>query len=346
MVEVPESMKNRIRDTMASSIYAIYDYSVSPITFDFLQFLECAEMVRRKAGFKQLFFLLVLDDNGKFRTRTNKDESLSFEQKMWRVRQIHIPSCWLLKSCAQVSFFADRAEFARTIMGIPQSRIYHPKYSIENPQVPIAPAHMFDVWKGTQESPLVFSATDAALENVNSWLQTYSIDPTRMVSLTVRKSTLEADRNGDQEAWSRFADMLKAEGYQPVFVPDTDQVFKERSDEFQPNHTVFWPGATNLELRTALYERAHICMSDNGAAAWIHQWMPNSNPITFQPPNKVPVALRDHDRQEKSHGIKRGEQYPFFTPTQWFCWENDDYDVILGEFRKMEAAVAAKRSEA
>ena len=71
---------------------------------------------------------------------------------MWRVRQILIPACWLVESCAQVSFFTERAEFARYLKTIARQLIYHPKYLIDRLQVPVNPVHVLGVHRGTCES--------------------------------------------------------------------------------------------------------------------------------------------------------------------------------------------------
>jgi len=341
-MDVTPARKQRIQSVAARSVYAVYDYAVSPITFDFLQFVECAEMFRRKLGRDRLNFLLTLGADGDFRNRTKKDQSLSFEEKMWRVRQIHIPACWLVESCASVAFYRERAEFERSILGLHQSLFFHPRYDPDDPLVLFSPGNVLDVFHQSGESPLVFRATPASLDLVDRWIQANGLADRRLVALTLRQSRLEPDRNARLDDWMRFARTIEGEGYQPVLIPDTDQVFDRRPDDGPDPFPVFWPGPVNLELRAAFYQRCHICLSDNGAAAWIHQWMPDSNSVTFQPPSKVPLAAREGDLQRQSQGISPGEQYPFFTATQWFAWGEDTYDEILAEFRKLEAAIAAR----
>lgn len=124
-----------------------------------------------------------------------------------------------------------------------------------------------------------------------------------------------------------------------MILPDTDQVFDSPSNETLGSFPVFALGAVNLELRAALYRHAKMCLSDNGAAAFIHHWMAGSGSVVFHAPSKDPAAVTDEDKATFIRGIKRGEQYPFNEPTQWIAWGEDTYDVILAEFRKLEAAM-------
>lgn len=345
----PVPIQNSQPNILAQSqetLYAIYDYAVAPVTFDFLEFVKTAEMWRAHKGFKRINFLLTLNFDTSFRQRTEKDAAMSHAEKMWRIRQIHIPACWLLESCGSVSFFSERFEFYRHLAGLKKDNIFEPGYHPDKPLVLFNPGNVQYVFKAVKRTPLVFQATEAALANVDRWRATRGLAGDGigrgLVAITLRGSALESERNANWDDWRRFMALIESEGYKPILVPDTDQVFDTPDDKPLADVPIFWPGPVNLELRAALYARCHICMSDNGAAAFIHQFMPNSNSVVFQSPTKIPRSVQNPEVHAQVQGIKRGEQYPFFTDTQWFAWSEDTFDEIVSNFRILEAKIAAK----
>ena len=304
-----------------------------------------AEMTRVASNFKAVHFVFTLGEGRGFRMMTPKDHSVPNDERHWRIRQILIPSCWLLRSCSGVNLFEDRAEFELFFNSLSPNQIFPNGYTLEQPSAWVTPRLVKIGFENTSVSPLVFSATQAGLKYVDRWLARNKLDVSNLVCLTLRNAQIETFRNANMESWLEFARVISWEGYQPVIVPDTEEVLEATLEDYQSEFPVFWPGPVNLELRAALYQRAKICMSDNGAAAFIHQFMPESNSVVFQPPSKIPEGLKTVERQEGVLGIKRGEQFPFFTSNQWYCWEDDSFDVILGEFRKLEGAIKAKQAD-
>ncbi|MEQ9331489.1 hypothetical protein [Thalassobaculum sp.] len=325
------------------TLYAVYDLAVSPITFDVLQFLQCAEIYRRHIGFSRLSIVFVLGPDRQFRRATPKDEAVDIPDKYWRLRHIHMEAAWLLKSCTGVNVFVDRAEAQRLLQNVPDSHIFPPQYKLASPKWIFMVVNVLSLFRRSKISPIVFEATEAALRSVDRWIEHNGLTKP-IVSLTLRHSVYEADRNADVGAWNTFARTLRERGFDPVFVPDTDQAAIANTEDYQTEFPHYWPGPVNLELRAALYRRSHICMSDNGAAAFIHHWMPNCHSIIFQPPSKIPgVFRRTQEGQagiERVLGIKVGEQLPYCSPTQRIAWVDDTYENLLAEFDRLEALIA------
>lgn len=338
------------------TLYAVYDLAISPITFDVLQFLQLAEIHRRHVGFGRLSVVFVLGPERRFRERTPKDLAVAYSDKFWRLRHIHMQACWLLPSCSGVQVFLDRAEAARLLGRVPPQHVFPPKYRLDEPKWSFLVANVVSYHKQSGRTPLVFRPTDAACQAVDRWIEANRL--TRpIVALTLRNSIYEEDRNARFEEWLRFARRIDRDGYQPVFVPDTDQALVATPRDYQTEYPHFWQGPIDLELRVGLYDRSHICMSDNGAAAFIHHWMKDSHSVVFQPPSKVPQVFRKtgegQSGMERVFGFKAGEQFPYCTPTQRLAWVEDIYDNILAEFRRLEDLIdqrierqAMARSEA
>jgi len=321
------------------TLYAVYDFYMSPITFDVLQFVQLAEMYRVAGGFDGVSFIFVMGPNRQFRMMTPKDQALPAAEKYWRLRNIHLQAAWLLQACTGVQFVADRREAQRTLNQVPRNQLFPPDYALTDPKWSFMVANVIREYRRLGVSPLAFSASDSALHHVDRWIEHQGITKP-IVALTLRCAEVESDRNARREDWMAFARTIREEGYDPVFVPDTDQAMIATTADYDTEFPHYWPGPVNLELRTALYRRAHIAMSDNGAAAFIHHWMPDSNSIVFQPPSKVPGVFRaTREGQagiERVLGIKVGEQFPFCLPTQRLVWDEDVYDNILLAFRNLE----------
>lgn len=325
------------------TVYAVYDLAVSPITFDILQFLQCAEMYRRYIKFSRLNIVFVLGPQRQYRRATPKDELVSIPDKYWRLRHIHMEAAWLLKSCTGVNVFVDRAEAQRLLAGLADIQIFPPKYKLTEPTWMFMVVNVLQMFERTKMSPIVFEASESAVGSVDRWIEHNGLTKP-IVALTLRHSSYESDRNASVADWVAFARDLRDRGYDPVFVPDIDQAFIANTDDYRTEFPHYWPGPVNMELRAALYRRAHICMSDNGAAAFIHHWMPNCHSVIFQPPSKIPGVFRKtREGQagiERVLGIKVGQQLPYCSPTQRLAWVDDTYDNLVAEFDGLLTLIA------
>lgn len=325
------------------TLYAVYDLGFSPITFDVLQFLQLADIERRRRRFKRVSFVFVLATKRRFREQTPKDMAVQVQDKHWRLRHIHMEACWLVPACSGVQVFFDRGEAQRLLVNVGEGQIFPAKYKLTEPKVSFLVAHVVGAYRSTGLSGLVFQATQSGLDAVDRWIEAERITKP-IVAMTLRNSSYESTRNASLDDWLRFAHQIAADGYQPVFVPDIDEAFTATRKDYQTDFPTYWPAPVNMELRAALYRRAHICMSDNGAAAFIHHWMPHCPSIVFQPPSKIPnVFHKTKEGQagiERVFGIKIGEQLPYCEPYQRLAWCDDTFENILNEFRRLEGLMA------
>ncbi|MFH1027058.1 MAG: tetratricopeptide repeat protein, partial [Pseudomonadota bacterium] len=109
-----------------------------------------------------------------------------------------------------------------------------------------------------------FRAAPAAHHYLQNWLDSERPGTDKpMVCLTLRENRWSTDRNSDLEMWAEVVALLHQDGYWPVVVPDTEMAFVERGPEW--NAAGFCaPAALDLELRMALYERAHLNFFSGG----------------------------------------------------------------------------------
>ena len=82
-------------------LYCFYDLSVSPPCYDFFEFMQTAELHRKRYSLDGIYFIFVPGPKAGFR-----DDSLprTIPQRYKLMRNVVIPACWLLPSCNGVSW--------------------------------------------------------------------------------------------------------------------------------------------------------------------------------------------------------------------------------------------------
>ena len=112
---------------MNTTLYCFYDLSVSPASYDFLAFLQLAELHRIRHGFDQTFFIFVPGPKDGFR-----DDNLSktTAQRYMMMRNVVVPSCRLLSSHIGTVWLSNRNEaedFFKKANGNIFPRLYSPE---------------------------------------------------------------------------------------------------------------------------------------------------------------------------------------------------------------------------
>lgn len=208
-----------------------YDLGYYPITFDFVYWLLRIEEARQKQGEDTLHIVFQPGDHEGFRGKTMRDFQFTSERKTWRLYNLLVPLAYRLQSVSAVTVSPERLN------------VYTPH---------------FNPFKDAHRSPLTpFRASDTARDIVNS------LYPDPYVTITVRDSDIQQERNTDQLQWSMAANWLHHQGKKVVVVPDTEAMLKN-------NHQRVWdtecqPAAMNPDIRLALYELADFnCFTSGG----------------------------------------------------------------------------------
>lgn len=191
-----------------------YDLSQSPPTHDFVNFLVRIEHARVKSGAKYLQIGFVLGE----RFKSPRDFAYTKARREWRVRNLLMPLSRLLPSVRDV-FLAESGE------------------------------QRFSYLNFTEINKPVLKAPQSALEIVDAYL----VDKPMPISITLRDSDFEKDRNSNKRQWAKVADWMKSQGLTPVVIPDVEAEFSGRSTGIDAPH--YMPAAFCPEIRLALYER-------------------------------------------------------------------------------------------
>jgi hypothetical protein len=316
------------------AMFAVYDLSVAPVTFDVMNFLVFANMWSMRSGLPGYHVIFVAGPGGRFRMATPKDHALDTDEKVWRLRHVMAPHANIAKRCFGVSTYHRREDFAQMMRAIHPSQFFIPNYSLEKPKSAFMLPDLFRQ-NPTADELDTFEAQPAALRKVDAWLER-NAPRRRPVTLTVRSSTIEDSRNSDMQAWMEAARRIRQRGFDPIVLPDTDLVTRGEDTGAFEDVPTYGIGAVDLELRVALYRRALVNMADNGGPAFINYFMGDSSAVCFLPVEKLPEVVlmtgRGVDRMAELLGVAPGGDFPGATPRRRFVWQADTVENIMTAF--------------
>lgn len=327
-------------DPSRPTAYAIYDLGRSPITFDVMNFFVMAHILTGRAQFAGYHVVFVLGDGSGFREITPKDKALDRDEKMWRLRHVLMPHAAIARNCLGFSVVERRVDLARLLQAVPAGHRFPPNYTVENPTQAFMLPQLFSL-KPSVDELNVFEASPAALRKVDEWLARHAPGG-RPVVFTLRSSNTEASRNSRIEEWLAAAQEIRARGYDPVIVPDTDLVTAGADATMFGDLPVFGIGAIDLELRVALFQRAYLNFADNGGPAFLNYFMADSRLLCFLPVDKLPAVVVNTgglDRMAQLLAVQPGGDFPHATPLCRFVWRPDRRDAVIEEFDKAIAVL-------
>ncbi len=321
------------------ALYAVYDLGRAPMTFDVLHFYALAHVWTERSGFAGYHMIFVLGDGDGFRHMTPKDNALDREQKMWRLRHIHLQHAAIARRCLGISFFERRADLAGLLRAVHPQQMFPPKYTVEKPTHAFMLHQLFGM-KPTGTENHVFEPTPAALRNVDEWLANRT-DGKPPVVMTLRTSKAEPKRNSQIEEWIAAARHMQQRGFAPVVMCDTDVTLAGLDTRLFEDLPVFGIGGLDVELRLAMYRRAYLNFADNGGPPLLNFFMPDSKLLLFLPVEKLPEVVTQGGlpRMAQLLGVEPYGDFPMATPVCRFVWRPDNRDVIIEEFEKTIALI-------
>jgi len=321
----------------SDTLYAFYDLEVSPPTFDFIIFLILAERARVKARCGSLHIVVVPGPNQGFRMTDlesiNSAASIEYDNSHlhWRKNNIVISCCTLLPSIGGVTTCNSRGEahaFASSIA----KHIFPNYYSVASP---IASYQEYIIVNTTGILPTLESG-DEPKKIINNWIE-LNAKGKKVITITLRESFYEMERNSNLTDWENFARNLDKESFFPVFIRDTEAVFNTLPKELE-GLMVFNEICFNMELRAALYELSYLNMFVNNGPTNMARFLKGSRSLVFK--MITPECGATTERHFRVMGVEPGSQYQPLSPYHKLVWENDDYDVLLKEFKKMSTLIS------
>ena len=298
-------MNDQFRTVDERPLRALWDQSLSPVTFDFGTYLAVLDghrqLNRPKAGIDLTI------RTGTFRQLTARDLGTNLEEKRWRLKSVIVDLCELLPTIRALALTPDDNG---------------PFDFPEDSNAPYYARLVVDLHrKGA--NPLVLKAPAYACQQIRF--------PRPYVTMTLRTSSYFPDRNPDLNTWHRFSLFLRAIGYTVVVIPDQEDFLNTRRYAHF-DWTVYEAACLDLRLRMALYENAAMNIgSSNG-------------PVGIMFYSQAPVLQFDQLRGgictpefwRTSNGFPVGEQFPWSRPNQRMTWTDSSYENMIREWTALK----------
>lgn len=303
-------------------LYGIYDLDVSPVTFNFVEFLIDVEYEARLLGKKGFVIVFVPSSNNPHLRWEEYESVIDSHSTLWRFQNILLPLTFLAPKCHGTFILPSRSD-AVTISK------NHEVYPHLSDGVNLRAIDIVDFYRKLDKQGLFdgLRASKQGANYVSAWLSANKIYKP-IVTITIRSSKFDTPRNSNLEAWSKFAHYLMSSGYHPIIIPDTDDAFRELRDFIGICH--FTDCVWNIGLRMAIYEAAYVnFFVPNGCGA-LAVFNPRCSYIQL---NLLPVgSIVTTEESYKRIGHEIGTHYKFANQKQRLSFKPDNYDNILYEF--------------
>lgn len=284
---------------------AVYDFSVSPITFDFCNFLAHARLALAGESTNPIFDLHLKAD--KWRNVTPREKTYSLEDRLWRLHNLILPLCSLAPALRSVflSYYARDSEDGGSDAFVSTSENYLPRSLLSafheygyDPHLFVSPI------VARQHAEKIFGAAK------------------RPVVVSSRNSGFEPARDTPSDFFEELVESLVRQGCEVFVIPDQEAVY-DRTYSFR-NVTVVVEAAFNLPLRLALHESAMVGMCTcSGPTSLLTLAVHKPNLVVCYPIRQdVPIASREYF---VAHGFFVGapQPLPYIPKNQVWIWDTN-----------------------
>ncbi len=317
---IPTKQKN--------TLYAFYDLEVSPVSYDFLNFIVLAEQERTQKKLKYLHFVVVPGKTDGFR----KDDQFYYdlETKWWRLKNIITSACWLIPSCHGVTICSSRQEAYALELSL--SRMIFPQYySVLHPNAHYRLARVFEESRKSFDLPGI-QAPPGARNYVKDWIQIHGLEKKRIITINLREASYQEKRNSNLEEWGKFIKSVDLNVYAFVVLRDLEKAFVPLPNDFK-NTYILEAALFNIEIRLALIEASFLNLGVNTGTMGLCWQSRSAAYLNFK---MITEGYPTASTPEKfiSIGLLPGSQFPFAKSFQRLIWEDDKVDVIQKEFQE------------
>ena len=294
------------------TLTVIYDLRIAPPTFDFLHYLMHCDFVRREKKLDSITVIIAPGDNQGFRTNI---DFLSAATMYERISKILIPLSTQLE-CKVFPLICNTRPLARDIWN--KSRHRFPEvHHFKSPYVPYQFKDFVPKARSGKSIQLLKPVDEFYKQRITEWADNSGIQLSKSVSITLRESTHHSKRNSNLPEWLVFASLMKKEGYEVIFVRDTERCF-ESTKGLSAFH-VFDAASIDFDIRRSLYQSLLVNFFTNNGVASLGMFDKN-----------VPFILNGmiyndygstHYQYFENQGFEIGVDHFFFQPNQKLIWQ-------------------------
>lgn len=303
-------------------LYCFYDLLVSPPSYDFFDFMQTAELYRKRYSLDGIYFIFVPGSKGGFR-----DDSLArtISQRYKLMRNVVVPACWLLPSCNGVSWLHSRDEISPIFANA--EHVFPRGYTLHKPFSDYLRAGQTSAYlRGERQTEL--QEPPEYTEMVGSYLAT-EMESKKLITVTIRDAPYDKQRNTKFSEWSIFLRKLDPEEYKVIIIPDTFNLWSRNLEGFDYCEMA----SLNILFRVAFYRQAYLNMltAQGPCMAAFHAGAPM---LMFGPVNTDIASTKKWRRKMDSLEPDQRNQYAMFKVNQRIAWGAETAGNIEGEFNK------------
>ena len=285
-----------------TTLTAVYDLAVGPVSYDVVPFLVQAEMERRKIEATRMHVCLV----GEPRIKPQYDES----EASWRLWNICLPAAKLFG--ATVSLCTDWLQVERMT-----SEKAWKQWPPDWRQQSLKRRHhliggVISRHAAGESVPSV-NASEHARRKVRSMFATKRLP---VVTMTLRNTYLP-ERNIDPKEWAEAKRYIERRDYAVVVLHDTDVALSAGQGY----------GEFNLDLRAACYQEAAFNLQANNGAASLC-WFSDRPYAMFG----AGIPADEWSGLFVRQGLPIGKTWGWALPCQKIVYRQPNRDVIIEEF--------------
>jgi hypothetical protein len=163
---------------------------------------------------------------------------------------------------------------------------------------------------------------------------------TGVVTITLREAAHWGDvRNSDLEVWMRVGKWLEERGETVLFVRDT-----AKASEPLPGFRTEPMASTDINCRAALYAVAKANLFISNGPATLDWFCGDAASLTFIPLSETDgYKCSQRDWWEPNHGIRAGDQFPWFPPYKKIVWEQPTFEGVTRAYEELFNGNKVKR---
>jgi hypothetical protein len=301
-------MESEMKSELRPIVTAFYDLAYSPVSYDVAPWLIQARMVLAADGSNPHVHAVIVpkeDGVGGFAREWGRHDEAATRWRLWHIVIPMMQLAGATVTMAPTRRYAENMRRAGDGIWWPRGKAHFAR--------PIVEAH-----KAGRPVPIM-RASPAASRYVSDWLWNSRIDPSKLVTVTMRNQTTDADRNSKYDAHN-LQEWLRARTYHTLFLDDSNEALK-RGDGY---------AELDVDLRLALYEAASMnIIGNNGPSALMH--------FGTAPYLQFGVGLGKWKSHYSQHlGLETGEQWPWASPHQRMVYDVETMAVITREFKAWE----------
>ena len=326
-------MSQRVSISKKDSIlHCFYDLSLPYANYDLFQFLQLAELHRKRHGYDKLSFIFTTGTNSELEYSVQQNEVSLNNQVM---SNFLVPSCWLLPSCSNVAWLRNQEEIG-VFFEQAEGSVFPISY---NPQMVVAqPTTKYSVYPDVTAAYLrgeefsIFEEPEEYTRMISSYLSCQS-ELRRIITVTFRGVGDDpAVRAQIYQEWEEFLASLEPREYRIIIIPDNYRNWQE--SEFFSKYERCETATVNVLFRVALYRHAYLNMFIDNSCADSVRWTGASSLVFNQINRQVTSSLPWF---RSILGVDFGDQLPMTSKNHVLVWGTQTKELIKSEFDKFSA---------